>query len=190
MNRNKRELRSSRRKSCGTDGGFTFLEVMVAMFLVALLGVVLWSGLRSAQGSIGRIGTVSSSTATLIQLDRALRRYAGSIRVPFWEGSLEIRNRSGELAIPYFEGRREQRLLLLTDAAGGDDQVRLILAKELDPGGSREQLLVLGPFASLDWTVLEDEGGAPWGVQVTAAPREGKGFEPLVIVTRFGGQPF
>ena len=160
------------------------------MFLVALLGVVLWTGLRAAQGSIGRIGSVSSSTARLIQLDRALRRYAGEIRVPFWEGGLEIREAGSELEIPYFNGEQENRLVLIREAAGRDEAVRLIIATESDSGGGRQQLLALGPFLALDWSVLDDERGIPWGLRVSAAPTDGKGFEPLVIVAPFGGQPF
>ena len=65
----------------------------------------------------------------------------------------------------------------------------VIIATQAD-SGERQRLLDLGPFLTLDWNVLEDEQGVPYGLQVSAASTDGPGFEPLIFMVPFGGQPF
>jgi hypothetical protein len=189
MSRHKHKNGTSQSKSNRSEEGFTFLEILVAMFLLALLGVVLWSGLRIAQGGIGTVGTVSSSTAKLLQLNRALRHYVEDVRFPFWEGDSEIQYGSESLEIPYYNAERDSRLVLTKETTGDGGRMRMTISIESDTGDEKGRLLTIGPFQSIDWSILEDDRGAPRGLRVEVVAEDGERFEPLVIVACFGGLP-
>jgi prepilin-type N-terminal cleavage/methylation domain-containing protein len=176
-----------------SSSGFTFLEVLVTLFLVALLAAILAAGLRGVQNVVSRITTSASGSARLVQLDQALRTYAAAVRIPFWERNSLITQDQGILRIPFLDGE-ESRMLVLDRRTTQDERIgertTLLISTEPADFGPTRARLVFGPFRSIEIAVRRDDHGMPWGLDVAVMPEDGSPGNPVDIVARFGSIPF
>ncbi|MBB6083564.1 PulJ/GspJ family protein [Castellaniella defragrans] len=87
----------------GAQRGFTLIEVLVALVLLALLGLIAWRGLDAVQRVSGRLDARAEETLSLVrawrQLERDLRRHAGEDVLPAWRAAEGGPDRAG-LAFP------------------------------------------------------------------------------------------
>ena len=76
---------SSPKTSSRNEQGFTFVEILVSMLLLSVLGLVIWSALARGQGLVQRTFQGTLEAVRVLQLDTGLRKAAGRVRVPYWE---------------------------------------------------------------------------------------------------------
>lgn len=183
----------SPRNPFSASGGFTFLEVLVTLFLLAVLAAVLAAGIRGAQTVIGRVTTSASGSIALAQLDQALRQHASAVRIPFWVRDIDVSEEQGTLRIPFLHGEEEYMLLLdrrtYRDARIGE-RTRLLIGSEPPHAGLSQPVLSFGPFRTVGIAVQRDAQGVPWGLKLTVLPEDGSPGTPIEMVARFGGTPF
>jgi type II secretory pathway pseudopilin PulG len=169
--------RSSRKRS-RNEGGFSVLELMVALLLFSALGIAVWSALAGGQNLVRRSSSLAAGTARLLQMELYLRRTAALVRTPFWAPGPGAEQAEGSLRVPWLDGQPEESLYL--DWREGRLQVR---TRKQEPGA------VFGPFASVECGVYSGGPGGAAGLRVTILADTGDG-QPLVILTPFGGSPF
>ncbi|MGB3425715.1 MAG: prepilin-type N-terminal cleavage/methylation domain-containing protein [Castellaniella sp.] len=71
--------------------GFTLIEVLVALVLLALLSLISWRGLDAVHRVSERLDARAQETLSLVralgQMERDLRRHAGSDVLPAWQAA-------------------------------------------------------------------------------------------------------
>lgn len=165
------------KKCLKNNHGFTFLEILISLFLFSLLSMVLWSGLSSAQGLIGKIFQEASHSAKILQLDDFVREAALKVKIPFWVKEIEIEAEDDRLAIPWLDGDSEDFLVFRK-------QNNRIMISYQNSG----QLLSFGPFADINVELQEYENGLIWGVKLTI-PASSNADYKTVISAQFGSAP-
>jgi len=155
------------------EAGFSFLEILVALLLFSVLGLVLWSGLASAQGLVRKTIQRASLSLQILQLDTGLRQALGRVRVPFWVRAEAAVSQEGSLlAISWLDGYPEKTLILQLR----DGRIRI---GEAGAQGS------FGPFSGARLRLYRDEAGRPQGVEVSID----RGGETTLLLARFGSNP-
>ena len=164
------------RKPSRNDGGFSVLELMVALLLFSALGVAVWSGLAGGQNLVRRSMRVAAGTSRLLQMEQYLRRQALRVRTPFWQVGAGVQAAGQALSVPWLDGQADGSLVL-----DFQDQRLRVRARQGDPG------MVFGPFQSVECAVYDDASGHPAGLKVSVVAEPGD--PPLVIQAAFGGTP-
>jgi general secretion pathway protein J len=87
-------MNTSARPACGASPaqqGFTLIEVLVALVLLAVMSLIAWRGLDAVQHASERVDAQAGQTLSLIgawgQLERDLRRHAGEDVLPLWQAT-------------------------------------------------------------------------------------------------------
>lgn len=101
--------RSSRARS---EGGFTFIEALVGMALLSVVGVATSRGLSQALRSVARTGASLASSARLARLDDTVRSLSARVRAPFWAGGHAVVSGPDELRVGWLDGESERELCL------------------------------------------------------------------------------
>jgi type II secretory pathway pseudopilin PulG len=155
------------------EAGFSFIEILVALLLSSVLGLVLWSGLAGTQGLMRKTIQRASLSLKLLQLDTGLRQALGRVRLPFWvQAETAVSRQGGLLTIAWLDGDPDKKLTL-------QQQDRRVLIGETGTIGS------FGPFPGVRLEVFRDERGRPLGVEVAVD----RGEETVTILARFGSNP-
>jgi prepilin-type N-terminal cleavage/methylation domain-containing protein len=161
----------------GADAGFTFMEILVAMMLMAALTVVVTSGFLSGEGLIHRTIRAATEASQLLRTRETLRRAAARVRIPWWSGPVDAQEQNGELAIPWVDGNPASALRLAHQGA--------MLVVSLGADGP---VSALGPFVDSPIALARDDQGRPWGLRVDV--RSGSADRAAVeIVVAFGSAP-
>ena len=166
-------------RSLKNSDGFTFIEILVSMFAMSLLGIVLWSGFLNAQGLVRRAFRTASESIRTLQLDDALMLLASRVRIPYWESASGARSDSTTLRVPWLDGERTNILVLekqdgrlairveksgdstyLTTFSGqvnevSDATTRSAIRIDLSSNVDGESLVLLAGFGSNPWPVGE-----------------------------------
>ncbi len=170
-----------RRPGRGT-GGFSTLEVLVALVLIALIGLVAVEALAGGRRAGSAIAARITASMRLLQLDAALRSAVGQVRVPYWAGPVEAQPEPGGASLRFRDGEETRSLRLR--AEGG-----WITLEQVDAAAGAaapQPQLRLGPFARASVEPAFEDGQL-WGVKATVRVREGD--EPVEVRARVGSRP-
>ncbi len=164
-----------------TTAGFSTIEALVALLLVALVGLVAVQatagGLRAAGAGRAR----AAESVRLLQLDSALRRAVGAVVVPCWAAGVEPADSAAGLSLPCSGGEAGRTLRIrVTDGWVELDTLDAEAAGEAAPAPVR-----VGPFSEAAVAPLFEEEQL-WGVQVTVRMRDGDAVE---LRARIGSRP-
>ena len=168
----------SPRKPFRNEGGFSVLELMVALLLFSALGIAVWSGLAGGQNLVSRSIRLAAGTSRLLQMELHLRRSAALVRAPFWAPGPGAEAAGGSLRVPWLDGDPAQTLQL----SWGEGRLQ-VRTREGEPGA------VFGPFASVDCALYSDGPDGASGLKVSVVVDAGSS-EPLLILAPFAGSPF
>jgi len=175
-----------KRERCGSppnNGGFAYIEMMVALTIVSLVGVIIWQGMANTNTLLHKIVFHSSATVRLIQMEKSMRRFIGKVRYPFWVNDLGIEARDGEMKIPFYEGRSDTFLIVRYD------EEQLIIGIRQGDTDEMNQTEYFGPFSNVKIELAENEDGEVIGVDFLMYT-ENRLSEPVKITARFGSNPF
>lgn len=159
------------------EEGFTFIEILVSMVLLSVLGITIWTGLISSQGLIRKIISEASMAAKILQLDNFVRQNANKVKIPFWEGKIKTEAGESGLAIPYLNSDYEDILIFKTR-----ENMLLIGSKKTG------QFNAFGPFKDIGFQLWEGDGEKPLGIKLSVTSGT-KGNDRVIIYARFGGNP-
>jgi prepilin-type N-terminal cleavage/methylation domain-containing protein len=172
-----------RSASSKNEQGFTFVEVMVALLIISLIGVVVWQGSVRSGRLLDRISRESLITLKLMRTESALRDAVAEIRIPFWVSEAVIEESDGELVIPFYEGSADA--LLVVKCEDGS----IVIGTRSGGEGTMEKSATFGPFAGTAVELARDNDDRPFGIRFTLRVQDGS-FEPVEITARFGSNPF
>lgn len=109
--------------------GATFVEVLAALALLAVVAGLLWFAAGGGVDSLRRALAVRREAVALLEATRSLRRAAGRVRPAYWIGGefgAGIETEDNLVRVPHLDGDGDQWLVLDGDAgltiktSGGD----------------------------------------------------------------------
>lgn len=108
-------MRRHWRRRCSrarSEAGFTFVEVLVGLVLLSVVGVALARGVSGALAATGRISASLTQSARLARLDDSLRSLCARIRTPYWEPGQSVMVTNDGIRIGWLDGEPGGELAL------------------------------------------------------------------------------
>lgn len=155
------------------EGGWTFLEVLVALAVLSLLGVGAWDAAAVSLRLASGIRERTLEASRLLELDDRLRGLALRVRTPYWAGSHEVSLADGSCRVAWLDGDRDKGLLM----AFRDGTLTV---------GDGENAASYPGFRRAVFLSALDAENRPFGVSVEL---ETEGGRVLTVTGRFGGAP-
>ena len=113
----------------------------------------------------------------MLQVDQYSRKMIGRVKVPFWEGAIDLDGGDERCAVPYFDGSPEKHLII---ERKGDF---VTIGTDTDQAAR-----TFGPFSLFGVETLSDSEGHTVGLTLSYAT-PGDTRPDVSIVARFGGVP-
>ena len=168
----------------GSSGGYTLMEVLVAIAILSALGFGVWMSVSGSHRLLARVSSLDRGSRHVLLLDAALRAELARIRPPFWLGAppVAVSASSACLELTCLGGEPDALLRVVFE----DRFVRIV--EESAQG--RVPLGSFGPFESVTCEVVRVEGAdgdgvesRPRGYRFTVLTREPaeEGIELFVI---------
>jgi len=178
--RRKRSPEISFRNEHSSEGGFTFVEILVSLLLVSVLGLVIWSGLARGENLVRRTFRGTADAVRILQLDTALRKAAGRVVVPYWEAGPEVETAGDSVRVSWLDGQARRYLSL--ERRGG---LLAVGFSTEEPEG------LFGPFDEIALGLMTGPDGTTRGIRVAVVggAAGGWGGGTVELQARFGGQP-
>lgn len=95
------------------NGGFTFIEVIIAMLIFSIVSIPVFTVFSRIIRVTEKIKTTNRYTQKLISLDDFLKNVVSEIQFPFWmvlKEDTPLLNGKNHLEIPYWKGKRNSVL--------------------------------------------------------------------------------
>ena len=164
------------------EDGFTFIEIMIALIITSLLGIVIWQGLARGSSLIEKISMSSSETVKVLQMEESIRTVTSKVIIPFWEDAIKIEEEDDKLSIPYFEAERDKFLSIKIE----DDYLLIGSSKNKE---EEQNIHLFGPFSEVDFELVYSEDDEIIGIKYMLQHTK-KSFDTITIIARFGSNPF
>ncbi len=147
-------------------GGFTFLETVISLVIVSVIGLSAAGLFASAASFEKKTNSQINSNNQLLLLDRYMRLHVSRIKIPYW---VDIRQEPGfisdqqHLSIPFFEG--EEDSILDIDLHNGILRIETPGEEKVFTGLRRSTI-----------SIFEDRRGFPLGVTLNLKKGGGRAF--------------
>jgi prepilin-type N-terminal cleavage/methylation domain-containing protein len=112
----KRPVRLSMRPSSegggcgGRESGFTIVEVLAALTIISLCGLLVAGFVPAAIRLGGQVRRDLSAARNLLRLDGEIRSLTAAVATPYWERRPTLEADASGLSIPWYGGRADQVL--------------------------------------------------------------------------------
>jgi prepilin-type N-terminal cleavage/methylation domain len=93
--------------------GFTFVEVLVSMLILALTGAVLYGSFSVGLKAVGKSHTEVWNAVQRMQTDSIIRSAAGSVQIPYWVNTYGMNSGERTLEFEWYGGEREHKTIQL-----------------------------------------------------------------------------
>jgi prepilin-type N-terminal cleavage/methylation domain-containing protein len=162
------------------EGGFTLTETMAAVGIISIafsvLGAAAVFSFRQINGPVDFL----SFGIRLLRADTLVRRGVEAVTIPYWELDFESTARDQRsLVIPWYEGRKEDRLMIYFSRNGE-------LAMETESQGKKDRQVLINNLEDAAIAVWRDEAQVPRGIDImyryhdrTCHTRSNFGSSPL-----------
>jgi len=136
----------------GSSGGYTLMEVLVAIAILSALGFGVWMSVSGSHRLLARVSALDRGSRQVLLLDAALRAELARIRPPFWLGAppVAVSASSACLELTCLGGEPDALLRVVFE----DRFVRIV--EESAQG--RVPLGSFGPFESVTCEFVRAEG--------------------------------
>jgi prepilin-type N-terminal cleavage/methylation domain-containing protein len=167
------------------EDGFTFMELLVAMAIMSILGVTVWLGFAAAVNLIHAVPVSVELVQSFISLDTFLREYVSRVKPPFWQPELDYYIDSTSVLFPFYEGEEDRYLQI----EFYDNYLIISTYTEEDEDDEVQELYRSGPFTYVSFNEVSEKELGFIGMEITLKPEHEK-IEEFTIFTRIGGHCF
>jgi prepilin-type N-terminal cleavage/methylation domain-containing protein len=166
-----------------SEDGFTFIEIMIALVIFSILGVIVWQAISHGSKLLDKISITSSKVVEVLDLDRTLRKYTAEIIIPFWIAEINIKERDNEIEIPFYKG--DEHSYLCFQCKG-----EYLLVGCHEGNGEHTKILhTFGPYVNAKAEKAYNTAGECIGLTFTVNQKK-SGDLPIVITAGFRSNPF
>ena len=96
-----------------SENGFTFIEVLVSLLIISLVGMVLYASFSAGFRGIEKSKAEMRTAVRRLQTDSIIRSAAGSVRIPYWITEYEMTAAGETLEFPWYDGEKEIKTVRL-----------------------------------------------------------------------------
>ncbi|MCK5671905.1 MAG: prepilin-type N-terminal cleavage/methylation domain-containing protein [Spirochaetales bacterium] len=96
--------KNTTKKTIKNNRGFTLIETLIAIVLVSLIGIPVFTVFSDTVGFTKKIKDLNHWNGELIKLERVLRKSVGEVQIPYWINNIEVTEGTGIMTIPYWNG--------------------------------------------------------------------------------------
>lgn len=175
------EYRSSKKP----EDGFTFMEVLVAMTIMSILGATVWIGFAAAVNLIKSVPVSVDMVQSYIALDSIVREYMSRVKPPFWQPELDYYMDYTSMSFPFYEGVEGKYLQIEYT----NNHLHISTYTEDDESDEVENLYESGPYMYVYFTEITEKPMGLIGMEITLKP-EHENIEEFTIFARIGGHVF
>jgi prepilin-type N-terminal cleavage/methylation domain-containing protein len=97
------------------EDGFSFIEVLVSLLIISLVGVVLYASFSTGFRAIEKAQTEVRTAVRHLQADHLIRSAAGAVEIPYWVTDYEMAAGENTLDLPWYEGEKESKTVQLPE---------------------------------------------------------------------------
>jgi prepilin-type N-terminal cleavage/methylation domain-containing protein len=172
------------------ENGFTFIEVLVSVTILSILGFAIWIGFISVINLIQTVPEATEKGQNLLNLDTYLRHSCEEILVPFWMPEYEYEEESDRVVLPYYGGKEENILsieykdkyITITPSIIEEDETE-------DESEPLPPSFKAGPYDEVRFEVISTKEEGLIGLEVSILETFEE-YEGVKIFARFGSYPF
>jgi hypothetical protein len=86
------------------DKGYTFISVLVSMFVFLVAIVLVWGSVITVSSSFLKATSSAGESEKILQFDTLFRTSISQVKIPFWANSTLDSNLSSRVVIPWING--------------------------------------------------------------------------------------
>lgn len=103
-------------KKVNKENGFTLLETLIALIVISLIGISVFTLFSQVLIFTGKIKNINRWNKEIIKLERIVRSCVSRIEVPFWIDTIKVRKDNNSVIIPFWKGDKNSFLKIdITD---------------------------------------------------------------------------
>ncbi|ULQ59086.1 prepilin-type N-terminal cleavage/methylation domain-containing protein [Brucepastera parasyntrophica] len=140
------------------EEGFTFMEVLVAIAIISIIGLSLLWGIASISDSVTRARENARLALSLLKADEYIRERTAEIRIPYWERNITFESSGSSASIPWYQGDKNAYLRFFTE--------NNTVYAETEFNGETAKLALLTGIENIEIRILENKNGAPAGLEI------------------------
>lgn len=141
--------------------GFTLIETIISMTLMAILGVSMWGAFSIATQTSTKVPELSEVGVKLLNMDSTIRSLLNRIKIPFYVPHLDETDYDesyDELILPYFEGNKDVSLSFVFDRHEKELTISTVFSDDYEDPDPDEESESLEPLEDL-WESEDPEAG-------------------------------
>jgi prepilin-type N-terminal cleavage/methylation domain-containing protein len=127
-----------------SDRGTTFVEVLVAMTILAIVSIAIWSGFAASVSLSKDIPTTVNETADLFLMEGTLQKQVARVRVPLWVYKYEPEDDSTTISLPYCDSLSYK--VITFEYTNNNIEITTASTNEKIPIEPEEPKITIGPF--------------------------------------------
>jgi prepilin-type N-terminal cleavage/methylation domain-containing protein len=97
------------------NDGFTFIETLVAISILLIVGMLLYTALHTTLSAGNKTKTTAMESRQLLLIDTALREATQDVTIPYWEKAMIIKNENLSVEFPWLGGKKNNKLIISID---------------------------------------------------------------------------
>ena len=97
------------------EDGFSFIEVLVSLLIISLVGIVLYASFSTGFRAVEKSQTEVRTAVRHLQADHIIRSAAGAVQIPYWVTDYEMSAGERTLDLPWYEGEKESKTVQLPE---------------------------------------------------------------------------
>jgi hypothetical protein len=141
------------------EGGFTLIETMAAVGIVTIaLSILSAAAVLSFRNTVDPVDFLFFGIR-LLRADTLVRDKVEAVTVPYWDLNFDPAQQDGSLVIPWYGGRKEDRLVFYLSRDGE-------LIMETESRGKKEKQTLINKLESADISVWRDKAQIPRGIDI------------------------
>jgi prepilin-type N-terminal cleavage/methylation domain-containing protein len=172
------------------EDGFTFIEVIVSVTILSILGFSIWMGFIGIMNLIRTVPEATEKGQKLLNLDTYLRQTCEDIVLPFWIPEYEYEEESDKVMLPYYGGK-EENILSIEYKDKYITIIQSIIEEDEEEADSKPPppLFKAGPYDEVRFEVISTKEEGLIGLEISILETF-EDYEPVKIFARFGSYPF
>jgi len=141
------------------EGGFTLTETMAAVGIISIaLSILSAAAVFSFRNTIDPVDFLFFGIR-LLRADTLARDKVEAVTVPYWDLNFDPAQEEQALVIPWYGGRKENRLAFYLSQDGE-------LIMETESQGKKEKQTLINKLEGADLGVWRDEAQTPRGIDI------------------------
>lgn len=169
------------------DAGTTFVEVLVALTILSIVSIAMWTGFSASVSLTQDIPSTVDDTANLFVIEGTLQKQVARVQVPFWVYEYEPDDDSTSISLPYCDGISYK--VITFEFVNDKIEITTTSTDEKRPLEPEEPKITLDGFEYADMELVYDDDIGLTGIEFALTSKK-KNIGEINIYAKFESSPF